>query len=307
MSYSNLKPKICVVLLNWNGRDDTLACLDSLERSDYSHLEIVVVDQGSQDGLVGILQQRRPYVQLIVNERNQGFAGGNNQGIRLGLEMGSDYILLLNNDTIVDEACISELVTVAESSPAAGALGPKIDYRHESSRIWSAGGVIDFSENVSRMRGYGRLDRGQFNQLAAVDYISGCAILVPRRTVEVVGLLCEDFYPAYYEDADWGMRIRTAGYVNLFVPSARIWHKGSGSSGGDYNPTSKYLLGYHAVTFMRRHARPANWTRFILFGVFSLPFAWAREGIRGRGVSILAKTRGLRDGFLRRPLSKRYF
>jgi GT2 family glycosyltransferase len=227
--------------------------------------------------------------------------------MRYGLENGGDYILLLNNDTVVDRQCISELVTVAENNPTVGALGPKITYYHEPNRIWSAGGIIDFSENVSKMRGYGCVDRGQFDQLTEVDYISGCAVMVPRKVVEVVGLLSEDFYPAYYEDADWGMRIRAAGYVNLVVPSAKICHKVSASSGGDYSPTSKYLLGYHAVTFMRRYAKPANWPKFILFGVLSLPFVWAKESLGGRGASVLAKARGLRDGFLRRPLSRRYF
>jgi GT2 family glycosyltransferase len=301
------KPRICVVLLNWNGREDTLACLDSLKLSDYPHLDIVVVDQGSQDGIVEVLRRRELHVKIIANEKNLGFAGGNNQGIRYGLETGADYILLLNNDTIVDRRCISELLAAAESNSAVGAVGPKIYYLDEPERIWSAGGTVDFTENAGRTRGYGQIDRGQFDQTAEVDFISGCAVMVPRRVVEAVGLLCEDFYPGYYEDVDWSMRIQAAGYVNLVVPSAKVWHKVSATTGGDYSPTSKYLLGYHAVTFMRRYAKPANWVKFLSYAVLSLPFVWTKESLRGRGASVIAKARGLRDGFLRRPLSTRYF
>ena len=290
------KPKVCVVLLNWNGRDDTLACLDSLKLSDYPHLEIVVVDQGSQDGLGEVIRQRHPGVNLITNEENLGFTGGNNQGIRYGLENGADYIFLLNNDTVVDKQCISELVRVAGNNPAVAAVGPKIYLYHEPDRIWSVGGSVDFSENVGQMRGYGRIDRGQFDELAEVDFISGCAVMVPREVVEVVGLLSEEFYPAYYEDTDWGMRIRSAGYVNLVVPSARIWHKASASTGGDYNPTSKYLLGHHAVVFMRKYARWYQWVKWFIFAVLSLPFLYAVRAFQGQGKSVWAKALGIWDG-----------
>jgi GT2 family glycosyltransferase len=291
------RQKVCVVLLNWNGRDDTLACLDSLRLSDYPHLEIVVVDQGSQDGLVEVLRQRGSHVKLFASEVNLGFTGGNNQGIRYGLESGADYIMLLNNDTIVDRHCISELVHAAESNPAAGALGPKIYQCDESNRIWSLGGIVDFSENVGQMRGYGRIDRGQFDALTEVDFISGCAVMVHREVVEAVGLLNEEFYPGYYEDADWGMRIRAAGYVNLVVPSAKIWHKASASTGGDYNPTSKYLMGHHAVVFMRKYAKWHQWVRWFIFAVLGLPLLFVVRAFQGKGRSVWAKALGIRDGF----------
>jgi len=291
------KPTVCVVLLNWNGRDDTLACLDSLKRSDYPHLEIIVVDQGSQDGLVEVVRQRRPLVKLITNEKNLGFVGGNNQGIGYGLENGADYILLLNNDTVVDGQCISELVRVARSNPAAGALGPKIYQYDQPNRFWSVGGIVDFSQNVGRMRGHGHIDKGQFDALAEVDFISGCAVMIPRSIVEAVGLLSEEFYPAYYEDVDWGMRIRSAGYVNLVVPSARIWHKASASTGGDYNPISKYLMGHHAVVLMKKYATWYQWSKWFIFAVLSLPFLYAVRAFQGKGRSVGAKAIGIWDGF----------
>lgn len=289
-------PKVCVVLLNWNGRDDTLACLESLELSGYSSVEIVIVDQGSQDGLVEMLRQDHPHVKLIANEENLGFAGGSNQGISYGLENGFEYILLLNNDTIVDEQCISELVAVAESNPAAGALGPKIYQYARSNRIWSVGGIVDFGENVGKMRGYGQIDRGQFDEPAEVDFVSGCSVMVPTEVVKAVGPLSEEFYPGYYEDTDWGMRIRAAGYVNLIVPSARIWHKASASTGGDYNPTSKYLMGHHAVVFMKKYARWYQWVKWFIFAVLSLPLLSAVRVFQGQGKSVWAKALGIWDG-----------
>lgn len=296
-------PKICVVLLNWNGRDDTLACMDSLNRSDYSELDIVVVDQGSQDGLVDVLEQREPQVKVIANEKNMGFTGGNNQGIDFGLESGADYILLLNNDTVVDRECISELVRVAEDSAAVGALGPKIYLYHQPDRIWSVGGIVDFTQNVGKMRGYGREDEGQFDELAEVDFISGCAVMVRSQVIAAIGPLSEEFYPGYYEDVDWGVRIRAAGYVNLVVPSAKIWHKVSASTGGDYSPASKYLMGHHAVLFMRKYATWDQWVKWFVWAVLSLPFLYVAHALKRDTRGVWAKALGIWDGFRDVPVT----
>jgi GT2 family glycosyltransferase len=297
------KPKVCVILLNWNGRDDTLACLKSLEQSDYPNLEVVVVDQGSQDGLDQILQQLHPGAKLLRNDRNLGFAGGNNQGIEYSIENGGDYLLLVNNDTEVERQCISELVRVAENNPDVGALGPKIYQYPAPNRIWSLGGIVDFSENVGKMREFGRVDRGQYNEVGEVDFISGCAVMVPRIVVESVGVLSEDYYPAYYEDADWGMRIRAAGYRNLIVPSAKIWHKASTSTGGDYNPTSKYIMGHHAVVFMKRYATWYQWVKWFIYAVLSLPFVYVVRVFHGQSKSVWAKAMGIWDGFRGVPVT----
>lgn len=291
------KPKVSVVLLNWNGRDDTLACLDSLKQSDYPDLEIVIVDQGSQDGLAGCIRRDEPGVKLILNDENMGFAGGNNQGIRWGLENGADYILLLNNDTVVDEKCIGEMVRAVEDHSAVGAVGPKIYFHLEPDRIWSVGGAIDFGENVGRMLGHRCINNGQFDQAAEVDFISGCAVMVRREAIEKVGLLSEEFNPAYYEDADWGMRLRAAGYASMIVPSARVWHKASRSTGGDYNPVSKYLMGHHAVVFMKKYARWYQWIKWFVFAVLSLPFLYVVRVSQGKGKAVWAKAMGIWDGF----------
>lgn len=289
-------PRVCVVLLNWNGRADTLACLDSLRASTYTPLDIIVVDQGSEDGLVEVLRQREPGIEIIVNERNLGFAGGNNQGIQRGLDRRADYVLLLNNDTVIDQDCIAELVRAAEANPAAGTLGPKIYHYGEPKRFWSCGGVVDYGENVVKMRGYGQVDRGQFDTPATVDFISGCAVIARRQAIEAAGLLDEVFFPGYYEDADWGLRVGAAGYDNLMVPSASVWHKVSRSTGGDYNPTSKYLMGHHAILFLKRYARWHQWLHWFVFAVLSLPFLYIVRALQGEGQSVWAKARGTWDG-----------
>lgn len=291
-------PKVCVILLNWNGREDSLACLESLKLTAYSPMEVLVVDQGSQDGLSEVLRLSHPDVKLLTNERNLGFAHGSNQGIRWGLENGAGLVLLLNNDTIVDRQCIGELVRAAAANPRAGAVGPKILRLSEPGRIWSVGGIVDFTENVGRMRGYGQIDGGQFDRPAEVDFLSGCAVMVPKAVVETVGLLSEDFSPAYYEDADWGMRIRAAGYLNLVVPSARVWHKESASTGGEYNATAKYLMGHHAVLFMRKHAKWHQWAKWFLFAVLSLPAQYVVRSLQGKGAAVRAKAAGIWDGML---------
>lgn len=293
-----MEPKVVTVLLNWNGRQDTLECLASLARQAYGNLEVVVVDQGSRDGLVDILKETHPDVALIENSHNVGFARGNNQGIQYAVTREAAYVFLLNNDTVVDEQCVRRLVYAAAGVPHAATLGPKIYYYDDPRRIWSAGCRVNFTENVTEMEGYGRIDTGQFERQAEVDFVSGCAVMVPVEPLATVGLLSEEFSPAYYEDADWGMRFKAHGYVNVIEPAAKVWHKVSSSTGGDYNPTMKYLMGRHAVLFMKKHARWHNWVKWSFMAVLSLPFLYLFRLLQGKGRPVRAKAAGIRDGLV---------
>ncbi|MCK5534758.1 glycosyltransferase [bacterium] len=258
--------KVYIVILNWNGLKDTLECLKSLEKLDYSLFKVVIVDNGSEDKQeVCLITQKYPWVELIVNKENLGFAGGNNVGIKYALNCGADYILLLNNDTIVESSLLKELVKVIESNKKIGMAGPKIYYQNPLDKVWFGGGKIRWWRPVHI--GEGVVDRGKLEKVKQSDYISGCALLIKKEVIEKIGLLDNRFF-LYYEDVDWSLRARKAGYRLMFVPQARVWHKIS-SSLGKSSVQSIYYGIRNRLLLLQKHAhRFEHW----VFLVFVFPF-----------------------------------
>jgi GT2 family glycosyltransferase len=217
--------KVAIIVLNWNGLKDTLACLASLKRLDYSAYEVVVIDNGSTDNSVEMIRVTHPWVTLIETGENLGYVGGNNRGLEYARQTGADYGLLLNNDTEVSPNFLNLLVEAAEQDPTVGIVGPTIYYFDEPEVIWSAGGAIDWQQGDTAMIGLNQVDRGQFGQLPRpVQFVTGCALLIKMRIVGQVGLLDDRFF-AYYEETEWCVRVSRAGFQILHVPQAKIWHK----------------------------------------------------------------------------------
>ena len=217
---------VTIIVLNWNGLADTSACLESLARLDdgVAH-EVLVVDNGSTDGSPSVIRERFPGVHVVETGKNLGFAGGNNVGLRWALERGSEYALLPNDDTEVAPDFLRLLVEVAGSDPRIGMLGPTIYYYAEPQTVWSAGGSVDWRRGTTRMVGVGEQDTGQFGESPReMDFITGCALLVKRDVLQRVGLLDERFF-TYYEDTEWCVRARRAGFKSVHVPRAKVWHK----------------------------------------------------------------------------------
>ncbi len=289
-------PTVVALILNWNGRADTLACLQSLQQQTYPALLTLVVDNGSGDDSVAAIRAAFPDVNVIETGANLGFCVGNNVGLEWALAHRADYVLLLNNDTWFDPAMTSELVAAASADAAIGLAGPKIYQAAPPNVLWSAGGLVTFWGNVTVMRGFGQADRQQYDRATDVDYLPGCGILARRQLLETVGLLDPSYF-AYYEDADWAMRARLAGWKVRYVPSAQMWHKGGASTGGFYNPREKYLSGVNAVRFMRRYAHSGQWALYLTSLAVGIPWLLMREGMRGRSAAVRAKIRGLVDGF----------
>ncbi len=292
-----MKPRVFAIILNWNGLKDTLECISSVKQQTYTQFEPVIVDNGSTDGSVTAFRSAFPEITVLANATNLGYAEGNNVGIRHACAKGADYFLLLNNDTIVDPHLIENLATMAESDESIGAVGPKIFFASDPTLLWSAGGIVNYTETVCRMRGYRRRDRGQFERIEEVDYLSSCAMLLRRKAVEEVGLLDVAFAPIYYEDADWCMRAHRLGYRIVYVPSGKVWHKVSLSGGGEYNLRERYLIGFNSVQFMRRYADARGWLTFFVFAVLSLPALFIVRVFQRRGRAVLVKAIGLWDGF----------
>ncbi len=217
-------PKVCCIVLTWNDRENVLACLDSLEKLDYPNLEIVVSDNGSTDGSIEAIQGQYPAVHLLENGENLYWAGGNNVGLRYGLEQGADYIILLNNDIVVAPEIISELVDTAERDQSIGILVPKIYFHDRPKLIWYAGAKVSMWRGLLWHVGLRSLDRGQFDQQVDVDYVTGCAMMIRREVVEQIGLI-DPAFVAYGEDVDYSFRARRAGWRLVLVPTAVMWHK----------------------------------------------------------------------------------
>lgn len=220
--------KVGVIILNWNGLADTRECLHSLLPAP-SWAQVFVVDNGSSDNSVAALRTDfASHITLIETGANLLFAGGNNIGIEAALKSGCDAFLLLNNDTLLEASSLQMLYEAARRHPAS-LLCPKILYAANARRLWYAGGI--WKGGRIAHRGIRERDYGQYNSEGLTAWGTGCALWIPRETVEQVGKLDDDF-KLYYEDVEFGLRCRKAGITTVYVPSSRVWHKVSSSLGG---------------------------------------------------------------------------
>ncbi len=288
-------PRVTAVVINWNGTSVIQACLESLIASTYERLTVMVVDNASDDDSVRLIEDRYPTVRIERTGKNLGYAGGANHGLRAAQAAGTDYILLMNNDVEIAPDAVSELVSAASEHTDAMLLGPKIYYFDEPDVIWSAGGAVSFWTGHIRHHGIREQDRGQFDEPREVDYLTGCAVLLPTRTLETVGELDESYY-MYNEDTDWSTRVTRSGGKVLYIPSARLWHKVSSSSGGGLTSYKIYHRIRSTLAYFRRYASWYHW-----FGI--LPATAARtvafvvaQLVRGEGGRVSALVRGIADG-----------
>lgn len=219
-------PIVSVIIVNWNRRELLRACLLSLLAQTLRDIEIIVVDNGSEDGSADMLRADFPAIRLIRNPENRGFCAGNNQGIA---EARGRYIALLNNDAEADPLWLQELVSLLESDPAIGMCASKILFHDARDRIDKTGHLI-YPDGQNRGRGCGELDRGQYAAREEALFPDGCAAIYRRRLFETAGGFDEDFF-AYADDAELGLRARLAGWRCLYVPTAVVYHHHSSTLG----------------------------------------------------------------------------
>lgn len=191
---------VSIIILNWNKKDLTRNCLNSiLKNTEYPYYEIIVVDNGSNDGSPQMIKNEYPMVKLIENKRNLGFSKGNNIGIKYSK---GDYIFLLNNDTEVTNNWLNSAVKVANSSSKIGIVGCKLLF--PDGKIQHAGGWMD-ERAMGHLYGYGEVDKGQYNKIYEVEFVSGAAMLIKKEVIDKIGLLDEGFSPAYKEKSRNGI------------------------------------------------------------------------------------------------------
>jgi len=218
-------PKVSIIILNWNGIEDTTECLNSLREITYPDYEVIVVDNASEGDDVRILKENfDDYIHVIENDKNFGFAEGCNIGMRYALSGGTDYVLLLNNDTTVASDFLTEMISVGESDESIGILGPKIYFYDQPDIIWEAGGKINWWLGSIEVCAYGEVDIAQRDKITETDLVSGAAMLIKTGIINRISLLDSSFFLGF-EDYDYCIRARKAGFKVVYVPSANIWHK----------------------------------------------------------------------------------
>ena len=218
-------PKVHIVILNWNGVEDTINCLESLNKITYPNYEVIVVDNASEEDDVKVLKERYSgYISIIENERNLGYAEGNNVGIRFALEHGTDYVMVLNNDTIVDSDFLSHLVESAEKDSGTGLTGPKMFYMDQPDILYFAGCRIRWFTGLPQHRGMGKRDNSKFDTPGYTDALTGSCMLIKRVVFEKIGLLPTDYF-LQWEDMDFSTNARGNGFRCLYVPQAKVWHR----------------------------------------------------------------------------------
>lgn len=288
--------RVVTVVVNWNGGEENLTCIDSLLEQGIAAEDVVFVDNGSVRGSFAEVRERYPDLTYVLNEDNTGFAKGSNQGIEIALERMVDLVFLVNNDVEVPPGTLAALVRALEEDESLGAVGPRILYQDDRELIWCAGGSIDYHQNLTTLHGHRKRDDAHWQRRQLVDFLPGCTLLVRREVIEEVGMFDEAFF-AYHEDADFCLRIHEAGYGVACIGEERAFHAPHSTTGGGYNARRKYMMAVNSVWFLRKHGTPWRWLRMFLFDVCSLPFLLVLAPLRGRPIpAVTAKARGILDG-----------
>jgi len=247
-----LPPYVVVVILNTNRREDTLACLDSLKKNTYPNFCVIVLDNASNDGSIEAIRANHSDVEIVQLTDNLGYAGNNNVGIDAALGKGADWVLVLNEDTILAPDCLAQLVSACERDSRTGIVGPMVYHHDEPDVIQSAGGMLGRHWQSLHLA-QNEPENGQFTLPHEVDWISGCAIMVRREVIEKVGKIDERYF-YYWEETEWCIRAGKDGWLVVHVPGARLWHKGVQR---DYRPgphVTYYGTRNRLLTLSKHHA-----------------------------------------------------
>lgn len=283
------------VVVNWNGGARNLDCLASLLAAGIAEDRIAFVDNASSDGSYEDALAAYPRMRVIRNGQNLGFGEGANQGARAALDAGATSVLFANNDVTFPQETPTRLLAALSEHPSVGIVGPRVLYAQPPPRVWCAGGMLTWRQNLSTLLGHGAADGERWRVRRAVDYVAGCAMLVRREVFDAIGFLEPDYF-AYMEDVDYCIRAKGAGFRVESIGEVACHHDPSSATGGGYNPRRKYMQGVNSIHFLKRHGGSREWLRFVAFDVLSLPFVWFAALFRGRQSAVLAKGLGILHG-----------
>ncbi len=315
--------KVFIILVNWNGLLDTIGCLESLIGKQGIVVNVIVLDNASIDSSVqGIVEWARerkieyceisdihasnPAYQkkkllLISLSSNLGFAGANNIGIQFALNNEADYILLLNNDTVVKPGFLIKLLTTAAIVPDAGIVGGLIRHYGDKHKVWFSGGYI------SKIRGAFYHEDDECSGQRESGFISGCLMLIPAGIFHKVGFFDENYF-LNVEDVDFSLRVREAGYRLIVNCDAEIYHKVSSSIGGLYSSMNQYYFHRNRMLFFSKQLRGFKKIVFFTFQfIFAIPAWLVIQLVKGNMESVKGAILGYADYFRGNFGKSRYF
>lgn len=260
MAEDKKKTKVSIIVLTINSKEMLLNMIVNISNLDTTGLNAtcIVVDNGSTDGTKEAtknLKLKNMNYKFIETGKNLGFAGGNNVGIRNSLKNKNDFIVIVNDDVVLEKDFLTKMVDFMKKNPQIGVSSPKIYFTKDNKEvIWYAGGIIDWNNIYTTHRGVDEVDKGQFDKSINTDLASGACMIINNKVFDKVGLLDEGFY-LYWEDADFSQRLKEKGYEVIYYPKVKVWHKVSASAGGIGSRSNDYFLIRNRYYFATRYAK----------------------------------------------------
>lgn len=287
--------RVAAVTVNWNGADDTLACLDSLAAQTGiagKGLDLVVVDNASADDAVARIREHHPSAQVISLPENRYYAGALAVGAAAALDARARWLLILNNDTVAAPDLVARLLAAAANDPRCAAVCPTIYLHDQQDEVWPSAGY-------RRRLTLAAVDTTHLTTAQdpprPVDWCTGCCMLVRAEAWRELGGFDAAAFPFYYDDHDFCLRAQAAGWTLVHAPAARLWHKVAQSAGLG-SPRQAYLYGRGSVAFFRRHTHGAHRAFIVVYRLGSLLLTVARNVAAGRGGYAAAYMRGVWEG-----------
>lgn len=282
------QPLVCLVVLNWNGYADTHECLHSLSNLHYPHRHIIVVDNASTDDSPMRIAAEHPDVEVVRCSQNVGIAAGYNRGIHTALAHGADYIVVMNNDLVVDPHLVDRMIAAQQAWPQCGIVMPKIFYYDARNTLWSAGAYARWMPSNIVMRGKNRSDGPMYATTQPIDFAPSCCLLLTRELCQRIHF--DEHYFFYYDDWDFCLQARNIGKIIVFAADAYVWHKVSRSTLN--SPKSQRwweVLGRSCARYHQKHHSLALLATYVSWVV-------VRETAKGNLRSIPIFLRGVWAG-----------
>ncbi|MEW6407242.1 MAG: glycosyltransferase family 2 protein [Patescibacteria group bacterium] len=294
-----MQPSVCIVILNWNGLNDTIECLESLKKINYKNYRIIVVDNGSKNDEGKILKEKfGDYIYLIQNDKNYGFAEGNNIGMKYALKNGADYVLLLNNDTIVESNFLDELVKAISKhnkDRVEMAACKILNYPDKKTinAVWSS----VYKRGLFRGKGYGITDRGQYNKEKIVFGPSGCCALYSKKLLEDTKI-DDDYFDkslfAYHEDIDLNFRAQLRDWKCIYAPKSVIYHKHSQSLGKE-SPKKSYLCLKNNLIVLFKNLPKKLFLKYFFYIILYQILSFGYHLLTGKIMGVKGQIQGIKD------------
>lgn len=299
----DVTPAVAVVVLDWDGGEESLAALASVAETAPA-ARLIFVDNASRAPVLAEVRARFPTALVIENTTNLGYAGGNNVGLAAARAAGCSRALVLNNDATLEPGALDAMLGVAAADPRVAIVGARILDARAPATLDMAWGEVNWRQSLVGLPGRGGPDGPRWAVERDADWVSGCALLLCLDRLEGVGLFDEAFF-AYHEEVDLCARARHAGLRVVYAGAACVRHRGEGSSGGGYVSRKQYFAGRNMVRFVRRHADLWQTMQFWIFFLGTIPLQWLRRLASGESRGVALKVRGAWDTLAGRPLPRR--